>query len=108
FGWLFAASVETAAALSVDSNWAIRSAAAFAAARTGIDCTRPKHAPTTNNRAVAVMTIELPSSDVTNLGATKTTAPSARYSAVCANTVRLWILLRLYILELAAALEISN
>ena len=61
----------------------MRSAAALALSRIGIDCTRPKQAPTTNNSAVVALAIEEPPSESLRLGATKTTAPSKMYIEIC-------------------------
>ena len=73
-----AASDETVARSSA-SSCSIRSAAALAFSKIGIDCTRPKHAPTMNMSAVVVLVMDAPPSAALNCGATNTTAPSRMY-----------------------------
>ena len=55
-------------ACSAASRRAMRSAAALALSRIGIDCTRPKQAPTMNNSAVVVLAIEEPPSESLKFG----------------------------------------
>src|SRR5665811_2109104 len=82
-------SVVEAAARKAISNWSMRSAAEFAISKIGIDCTSPKHAPTTNMRAVVVLVSDAPPSVSLNWGAAKTTAPSKTYMATCDDTISL-------------------
>ena len=68
-----------AVALRSETNFCSRSAAALAFNRIGIDCTKPKQAPTTNSSAVVAFGIEAPPNDSLNRGAANTTAPSSTY-----------------------------
>src|SRR5450755_4960847 len=95
-------SVVEAAARKAISNWSMRSAAEFAISRTGIDCTSPKHAPTTNMRAVVVLVRDAPPRVSLNWGAANTTAPSKTYMATCDVTISLKVSAWLRILMLAA------
>ena len=110
FGILMSRSRGTSAtvARSVASNWSMRSAAALAVSSTGIDCTRPKQAPTTNISAVVVLVSEAPPSVALNCGATNTTAPSSTYIETCEVTISLKVSAWLLILMLAAVRETST
>ena len=74
----------------------------------GIDCTRPKHAPTTNTRAVIVFVIEPAPIESPMVGTTNTTAPSKAYIELCNSTIRLKVSAWVRILMLAAALDTST
>ena len=64
----------------VRTSWlrvrALLFAAVFAAVRMGIDCTRPKQAPTMKTRAVTVLAIDAPANVSLRAGTTNTTVPS--------------------------------
>ena len=83
------------------------SAAALAAVRIGIVCTRPMQTPTTNISAVVVLAIE-PSAVLLSAGTTKTIEASSRYIEVCENTRRLKVSLCVRILMLAALRDTST
>ena len=101
------ASAATALACSMASSCSMPSATAFAAVKIGIDCTRPKHAPTTNNRAVVAFAMEAPPMSL-KLGATNTMAPSMMYIELCETTIRLKFSVSVRILMLAAFLDTST
>ncbi len=86
----------------------MRSAAALALSRIGIDCTRPKQAPTMNNSAVVVLAIDEPPSVSLKFGATNTTAPSRMYIEICDVTIILKVSAWVRILMLAAVFDTSR
>ena len=86
----------------------MRLAATLALSKIGIDCTSPKHAPTTNNSAVVVFAIDAPPSVSLRFGATKTTAPSRMYIEICEVTIILKVSACVRILILAAVFDTSN
>ena len=85
----------------------MRLAAALALSRIGIDCTRPKQAPTTNNSAVVAFEIDAPPSESLSVGATNTTAPSSTYIEICEFTIILKVSAWVRILILAAVRDTS-
>ena len=89
------------------SRRSMLSAAAFAADKMGIDCTRPKHAPITNTSAVTVFAMDAPPSVSLSTGTANTMAPSMAYIELCSNTMRLKVSACVRILMLAAVLDTS-
>ena len=83
------------------------SAAALAAVKIGMVCTRPMQTPTTNISAVVVLAIE-PSVVLLSAGTTNTIEASSRYIEVCENTSRLKVSLWVRILMLAALRDTST